>query len=142
MRGVPDPDPSSDGLVWQRAMWIEAPLRLRHEALDRHPRGREDLIVDSELVLDYEPAPIGGRRNSVISELMLVFGVSAHGRSSCKICEEGVGVPQLVPEVALASTVDSECGSKVSLGVRQIVGARIGVADSPSQNQSKEGHGP
>lgn len=112
MRGVLDPYPPSDGLVLQGTMWHEAPVRLLHEALDRRFSGREDLTIASELVLYYEPAPIGGRVNSVIPDLMVVSGVLAHGRSAYKIWEGGSRAPQFALEVASGSTVDRDCGFK------------------------------
>ena len=118
-----DPYPSSDGLALQGTTWHEAAVRLLHEALERRFSGREDLIIASELVLYYEPAPIGGRGRSLIPDLMVVFGVSAHGRSSYKLWEEGGRVPQFVLEVASASTVDRDCefkkGKYERLGVRE-----------------------
>ena len=118
-----DPYPSSDGLALLGTTWHEAAVRLFHEALERCFSGREDLIIASGLALYYEPAPIGERGRLLIPDLMVVLGVSAHGRSSYKIWEEGGRVPQFVLEVASASTIDRDCGFKKGeyerLGVRE-----------------------
>ena len=103
--------------------WHEAAVRLCHHALDRHFGWREDILIASGLVLYYEPATEGEQGRSLIPDLMVVLGASAHGRRSYKIWEEGGRVPQFVLEVASASTVDRDCGFKKDayerLGVRE-----------------------
>ena len=121
--GAPDPYPSTAGLVLYGTSWHEAAVRLSHNALDRYFAGREDVFIAAEMALYYERAPQGGRARVLIPDLMVVCGVSAHGRKSYKIWEEGGRVPQFVLEVASASTMDRDCGFKrgeyESLGVRE-----------------------
>ena len=122
-RPTRDPYPTTAGLALLGTMWHEAAVRLFFEALDRHFDGREDVLIASELALYYEPAPLGGQGLSVVPDLMVVLGASAHGRESYKIWEEGGRVPQFVLEVASVSTKDRDLGFKKeayeSLGVRE-----------------------
>lgn len=69
---------------------------------------RSDVFIGANLMLYYEE---GNPRTYIVPDLMLVFGVDNRNRSSYRVWEEKQ-FPQIVIEVASASTYENDLGKK------------------------------
>ena len=100
--------PASDGLPIAEGEFQPWPILYAGAALDGHFRAREDVYVVGNLLVYYQE---GDDRKSVSPDLMVVFGVSRHVRSSYRLWEEPKA-PDFVLEAVSESTYRNDRGEK------------------------------
>jgi len=87
------------------------PILCAGSALASHYRARDDVHVVGNLLVYYEKAAGEEPAKAVSPDLMVVFGVSKHIRSSYVLCEEPKA-PDFVLEIASSSTCRSDQGGE------------------------------
>ena len=103
--------PDSDGLPMAENESQFWPILYVCSALDRYYQDREDVYVVGNLLLYYQQ---GDSSKSVSPDLMVVFGVPKHTRSSYRLWEEPKA-PDFVLEIASESTYRADRGEKRDL---------------------------
>ena len=103
--------PDSDGRPMAENESQFWPILYVGSALDRYYQDREDVYVVGNLLVYYQQ---GDSKKTVSPDLMVVFGVSKHVRSSYQLWEESKA-PDFVLEIASESTYRTDRGEKRDL---------------------------